>query len=266
MKIIVTGGAGSIGSELCRQLSKENTVIALDQDESGLFDLAQEVNIIPEICNIRDYQKLDFIIDKYRPDVIFHAAAYKHLSRYEREHFGEIVDTNIGGTKNLLMLCQKYAIKKFIFISTDKAVNPTSLMGSTKLVGEIMTKRNGYTVVRFGNVIGSRGSVIHIWGKQAEKKEPLSITEFEMKRFFMSIPDAVKLVIRASEIPNGGQTIILDMGEQRFIKDVAKELFPNSKLRRIGAKDGEKLEEELMTTEEKQRAIKQEEFFIIKNG
>jgi FlaA1/EpsC-like NDP-sugar epimerase len=266
MNILVTGGAGSIGSELCRQLVKDNTVIGLDQDESSLFDLVQDVNIIPEICNIRDYQKLDFIIDKYRPDIIYHCAAYKHLSRYEREHFGEIVDTNIGGTKNLLMLCQKYAIKKFIFISTDKAVNPTSLMGSTKLVGEIMTRRNGYTVVRFGNVMGSRGSVIPIWKKQADKGEPLSITEFEMKRFFMSIPDAVKLVIKASELPNGGKTIILNMGEQRFIKDIAKELFPNSKLRRIGAKDGEKLEEVLMTEDEEKRAVKQGDFFIIQNG
>ena len=266
MKILITGAAGSIGSELCRQLIDKYQVIGCDQDESGLFDLVQDVNIIPEICNIRDYQKLDFIIDKYKPDIIFHAAAYKHLSRYEREHFGEIVDTNITGTKNLIQLCQKYAIKKFIFISTDKAVNPTSLMGSTKLVGEIMTRRNGYTVVRFGNVKESRGSVIPIWRKQVLKGEKITITDSKMKRYFMDIKDAVRLIIKASELPNGGQTIILDMGEQRYITDVAKELFGDYPQRRIGAKDGEKLEEQLLTEDEKLRAIKQDGFFIIKNG
>jgi len=266
MKILVTGAAGSIGSELTRQLSKKNKVIAIDQDESGLFDLE---GVIPEICNIRDYQKLDFIIRKYKPDVIFHAAAYKHLSRYEREHFGEIIDTNVVGTKNLIMLCQKYNIKKFIFISTDKAVNPTSLMGATKLVGEIIVRRSGYTVVRFGNVKESRGSVIPIWRKQVDKGKPLTITEFGMKRYFMSIKDACGLVIEASKIGGGGQTVILDMGKQRYIKDVAKELFGDYPIRRIGAKDGEKLEEVLMTKDEKERMeivkIKGNKFFVIKN-
>jgi len=261
--ILVTGAAGSIGSELCRQLSKKNRVVALDQDESGLFDLTHGTEIIPELANIRNFQKMTQIFEKYQPSMVYHAAAYKHLSDYEREHFSEIVETNIIGIENLVILSNKHGIK-LIFISTDKAVNPTSLMGATKLVGEIIVKRNCHIVVRFGNVIGSRGSVVPIWENQVASGEPLTITDREMKRYFMTIEDACELVIKAGQIGKSGETIILDMGEQKLITDLAEEVFPGYPTVFIGAKQGEKLKEELMTEEEKLRAIKRGKFWIIK--
>jgi FlaA1/EpsC-like NDP-sugar epimerase len=250
---IVFGAAGSIGSELCRQLKK---VVGVDSDESGLFDL----DVIPEIANIRNRERLEEIFIKYKPKVVFHAAAYKHLSNYEKEHLEEVVLTNVIGTLNIIKLCLKYKAK-LVFISTDKAVNPTSLMGTTKLLGEIMVKRCGGVVVRFGNVVGSRGSVILKWQKQFSLNQPLTITDLRMKRYFMTIPDAVKLVIKASKKKSG--TYILDMGEQRYIKDVANELFPGYPQKIIGIKEGEKLEEELFTLEEKKRAIKKGKLYIL---
>jgi len=254
--IFVIGAAGSIGSELCRQLKN---VVAVDQDESGLFDLS---GVIPEIANIRNKERLEELFEKYRPNVVYHAAAYKHLSNYEREHMEEVVLTNVIGTLNIIKLCEKHRAK-LVFISTDKAVNPTSLMGTTKLLGEIMVKRANGVVVRFGNVIGSRGSVIPIWEKQVVKNEPITITDPDMKRYFMSIPDAVKLVIKASKA-KGGQVMIMDMGEQEYITKVAERLFGSDYPVKItGAKEGEKLEEELMTPDEQKRAIKKGNFYVI---
>jgi FlaA1/EpsC-like NDP-sugar epimerase len=252
----VIGAAGSIGSELCRQLKD---VVAIDQDESGIFDLE---GVIPEIANIRNRERLAELFEKYRPKIVYHAAAYKHLSNFEREHMEEIVLTNVIGTLNIIKLCEKYK-SKLVFISTDKAVNPTSLMGTTKLLGEIMVKRAGGVVVRFGNVLGSRGSVLPIWERQVKNNKPITITDPEMKRYFMTIPDAVKLVIEAGKKGKPGQTLILDMGEQRYITAVAEELFGNYPVKITGAKEGEKLEEELMTEEEKSRAKKNGQFYIL---
>ena len=165
----VIGAAGSIGSELCRQLKK---VVAIDQDESGIFDLE---GVVPEIANIRHKERLEELFDKHRPSIVYHAAAYKHLSRYEKEHSEELIMTNVIGTMNIVKLCNKYKAK-LVFISTDKAVNPTSLMGTTKLLGEIIVKRAGGIVVRFGNVMGSRGSVLPIWEKQVKAGAPITIT------------------------------------------------------------------------------------------
>lgn len=251
----VIGAAGSIGSELCRQL---NNVVAIDQDESGIFDLE---NVIPEIGNIRSKERLSELFEKYKPKVVFHAAAYKHLSNYEREHMEEVVMTNVIGTLNIIKLCEKHKAK-LVFISTDKAVNPTSLMGSTKLLGEIMVKRAGGVIVRFGNVMGSRGSVIPIWQKQFASRKPLTVTDPRMKRYWMTIPQACELVIKASKFKKG--TFILDMGEQRKVVDVANELFPGYPIRFIGTKEGEKLEEELMTPSEKINSIKKGKFYEIR--
>jgi FlaA1/EpsC-like NDP-sugar epimerase len=253
---LVIGAAGSIGSELCKQLKN---VVAFDQDESGLFDLE---GVIPEIGNIRNKERLEEIFIKYRPKIVYHAAAYKHLSNYEREHMEEVVLTNVIGTLNVIKLCEKYKAK-LVFISTDKAVNPTSLMGTTKLLGEVMVKRAGGVVVRFGNVIGSRGSVIPKWHKQVERREFLTITDPEMKRYFMTIQDAVKLVIKAGKKGKSGQTMILDMGEQKYITDIVAELFGDYPIKIIGIKEGEKLEEELMTKEEQKRAKKVGSFYIL---
>lgn len=249
----VIGGAGSIGSELCRQLKK---VVCIDQDESGIFALE---GVVPEIANIRNRERLAELFDKYRPKVVYHAAAYKHLSNYEREHMEEVVLTNVIGTLNIIKLCEKYE-SKLVFISTDKAVNPTSLMGTTKLLGEIMVKRAGGVVVRFGNVLGSRGSVIPIWQKQFNERKPLTITDPKMKRYWMTIPQACELVIQATKMKG---TIILDMGEQELVTKVANDLFPGYPQKIIGIKEGEKLEEELMTLEEQKRAIKKGKFFVI---
>jgi len=259
-KVFVIGAAGSIGSELCRQLKRKYIVTGCDQDESGLFDLE---GIIPEICNIRDKERLSDLFSRYKPKIVYHAAAYKHLSKYEKEHLSEVIKTNIIGTLNIIELCQKYK-SKLIFISTDKAVNPTSLMGTTKLLGEIMVKRSGGIVVRFGNVIGSRGSVIPIWERQIAEGKPITITNPNMKRYFMTIQEACGLVIEASRIGKGGEVIILDMGEQKYIVDMAKELFGDYKFKIIGEKEGEKMEEELMTESEKKRVIKKGKLFIIK--
>ncbi len=252
--IFCIGGSGSIGSELCRQLKN---VVGIDQDESGLFDL----DVIPEIANIRDRERLEELFLKYKPDTVYHAAAYKHLSEYESEHLEEVIRTNIIGTLNIIKLCQKYKAK-LIFISTDKAVNPTSLMGTTKLLGEMMVKRSGGIVVRFGNVLRSRGSVLLIWEKQKREGKPLTVTDPRMRRYFMSISEACRLVIKASNA-KPGQIVILDMGEQKNILDVAKAVYPNYPIKIIGAKEGEKLEEELMTDEEKKRVIKKGGFYYL---
>ena len=252
----VLGAAGSIGSELCRQLKN---VVAVDTDESGVFDLE---GVTPEIANIRNRERMAELFEKYKPKIVYHAAAYKHLSNYEREHMEEIVLTNVIGTLNIIKLCEKYKTK-LVFVSTDKAVNPTSLMGTTKLLGEIMVKRAGGVIVRFGNVIGSRGSVIPIWEKQAKEGKPITITDARMKRYFMTIPQACELIIVAGKIGKSKQTLILDMCKQELVSNVAYRLFPNCEFKYIGAKEGEKLEEELMTPEEEKRAIKKGKFYVI---
>lgn len=264
MKIFVIGGAGSIGSELCNQLSKKNKVIAIDQDETGLYNLS---NVIPEIANIRDYERMKELFEEYRPQKVFHAAAYKHLSRYERENFSEVIMTNVIGTMNILRLVKEFKVKKFIFISTDKAVEPVSLMGATKLLGEIMTKRCGYIAVRFGNVMGSRGSVMEIWQKQIEKGEPITITDTRMERYFMSIPEACERVIEASEMGIDKAIFVPHMGSPIKIVDLVERLRDYSKkdlkIKIIGKKENERLTEKLLTDEEKQVAIKKNNFWII---
>ena len=264
----MTGGAGSIGSELTRQLAKKNKVICLDQDETGVFDLKNELGIIPEIADIRNTRRLLDIFEKHRPQIVFHVAAYKHLSEFEGDHFEEIVDTNVIGTQNVIRAAKKIGVKKLVFISTDKAVNPTSLMGTTKLLGEIITKRSGYVVVRFGNVLGSRGSVIPIWLKQIQRGEPITVTDPRMERYFMTIEEACLLVIEAAKIGKSGETLILNMGKPIKIMDLARKILRDTKsnvsIKITGAKQGEKTTEELMTSEEKQRAVKKGKFYIIK--
>ena len=259
----VIGAAGSIGSELCRQLKNglqsEFKIVGIDQDESGLFDLE---GVIPEIANIRNRERMEELFQKYKPGIVYHVAAYKHLSNYEKDHMEEVVMTNVIGTLNIIKLCLKYEAK-MIFISTDKAVNPSSLMGATKLLGEIMVKRAGGVVVRFGNVIGSRGSVAKIWEKQYNEGKPLTITDKRMKRYFMTIKDACQLVIEAGKIGKPGNIIILDMGQQLSVLDMAYVWFKNPKIKFIGIKESEKLEEELMTEDEKEKAIKKGRFYII---
>ena len=268
--ILITGGAGSIGSELVRQLSINNSVWAIDNNESALFDLVEELKlegreITPILGDIRDKDVLD---DPRRacPSYIFHAAALKHVSPAETNPI-EYIKTNVLGSYNVFTFAKKIGAR-VINISTDKVVNRTSMMGATKKVAELMAKNLGFINVRFGNVLGSRGSVIPIWQKQINQGKELTITDVKMERFMMSIEEAVSLVIKAAEIGEPGNLLILDMGEPVNILDFAKEIIAKSgreiPIKVIGSRPGEVLTETLMTGEEKERAIKQGNFWIIR--
>ena len=273
-RILVTGGAGSIGSELVRQLCKNNKVYVLDNNESGLFDIIEEAKeigwIYGRIGDIRDEKVIEDVFSDFKPQYIFHAAALKHVPLAEVTP-REYVDTNIIGTLNLIKYAKKYeCTEKFVFVSTDKAVQSSSIMGATKRVSEIITRNQGrgFVVVRFGNVLGSRGSVIPIWQKAIEKGNPIKVTDKEMTRYMMTIKEAVSLVIKAAEIGRGGEIICLDMGKKINILNLAERLVKEAQvdvpIQIIGIRPGEQLTEELMFEEEKARAIKKDNFYIIK--
>lgn len=269
--VLVTGGGGSIGSELCRQLAKFNPslLIIVDIYENNVYDLQMELNYkFPDlnkkiiIASIRDEYKMDIIFSKLRPDVVFHAAAHKHVPLME-DNPEEAIKNNIVGTYNILRLCDKYSVKKFVQISTDKAVNPTNVMGATKRFCEIMVQafdrisKTEYVAVRFGNVLGSNGSVIPLFKEQIKRGGPVTVTHPEINRFFMTIPEASQLVIQAGGMAKGGEIFVLDMGEPVKIADLAKDLIklsgfePNKdiKIEYTGLRPGEKLYEELLTSE-----------------
>jgi FlaA1/EpsC-like NDP-sugar epimerase len=274
-RILVTGAGGSIGSELGRQIAQFDSelLLLLDFDETALFHICQEIKkghpdlpIQPILGDIVDRDKMKSIFNQYVPQLVFHAAAYKHVPLME-DFPEEAVRVNILGTKILGELSQQNGAEKFIFISTDKAVNPTSVMGVTKRVAEMVVAQfNGvepktttqFVVVRFGNVLGSRGSVIPIFQEQIKRGGPVTITHPEMRRFFMTVPEAVLLVLQAGTMGNGGDVFVLDMGEQVKIYDVACELIRLSGLEPekdipivfTGIRPGEKLFEELLTSEE----------------
>ncbi len=256
-RILITGAAGSIGSELSRQIyqMKPKKLLLLDNDETRLFDLWDELpKAIPLLSDIRSYQDIRTIFREYKPEIIFHTAAYKHVKMGELFPF-VMESNNVFGTFNLL----SNKFEKFIFISTDKAVNPDSVMGKTKLECERMClERENCIIVRFGNVLGSRGSVIPIWQKQLDEGKDLTITDKRMKRYFMTIPEAVELILEAAKIGEGGEKFILDMGEQVSILSMAQKIAKEAscKIKMIGASKGEKFKEVLMTNEEKKKAKK----------
>ena len=268
-RVLVTGAAGSIGSELCRIIMKHEpyNLVALDQNESDLFELAEEIKVEPVIADIKSNEDLEGIFWAYKPEFVIHAAAYKHVPLME-DHIDQAVKTNILGTMNVIKHSKLHDVDKMIFISTDKAVYPDCVMGLTKKLGEIACLKAGYSVVRFGNVLASRGSVIPIWLKQIEEGKPITITHPEMKRYFMTIERACKLVLEAVKQSQGGEIFILDMGDQLKINEIAdmiikktgKQISKNF----IGIRDGEKFEEVLMTEEEKSRAKKVGDLWVIK--
>lgn len=268
-RILITGGAGSIGSELARQLCKTNKVYILDINETGVMDLIGELPVNGRVGDIRDAETVRDVFSDIKPQIVFHAAAYKHVTPMELTP-SEAVKTNVLGTLNILHYAKVYPIEKFVFISTDKAVHSTSIMGATKRLGEIMVKNQGkgFVVVRFGNVLGSRGSVIPIWQRQIDQGKAVTVTDPMMERYFMTIEEACELVVRASEIGKGGEIIILDMGRQVKILDIAKSIIANSRkdirIDIIGARPGEQMEEKLMFEEEKKVAVKIDKFYIIK--
>lgn len=267
--ILVTGAAGSIGSELCRQILEQHPskVIALDLAETPLHALLLELDgrvkgsdIIPELADVTDQARVSGVFEKYHPDVVFHAAALKHVPLME-VHPREAVRVNVHGTRIVAEASRKNGVGSFILISTDKAVNPTSVMGATKRVAELLIRQfseegthgTRYMAVRFGNVLGSNGSVLPIFKAQLEKRGPLTVTHPEMQRYFMTIPEAVQLVLQASVLGNGGEIFVLDMGHPIYIKDLAEDLIRLSgmipgvdvKIVFTGIRPGEKLFEEL---------------------
>lgn len=269
--IMVTGGAGSIGSELVRQICKYNyrTLIIIDQAESALYDLQQELkqagffNFIPIVSDIRDKNKMRILFEEHQPDRIFHAAAYKHVPLMECNPY-EAVKINVAGTKTLVDLAMEYEVEKFVFVSTDKAVNPTNVMGATKRIAEMYISsrqqdgKTKFVTTRFGNVLGSNGSVIPLFRKQIEKGGPLTVTHKDITRYFMTIPEASQLVLEAGAMGKGGEIFIFDMGESVKILDLAKNMIRLSGLhypddidiKITGLRPGEKLYEELLANGE----------------
>ena len=270
--VMVTGGGGSIGSELCRQLAanEPKQLVIVDIYENSTYELEMElyryysnVNIVTLIASVRDYNRLETIFIKYRPDVIYHAAAHKHVPLMETSP-NEAIKNNCLGTLNLAKLSDKYDVKRFVMISTDKAVRPTNVMGATKRICEMIVQtynrrsNTEFVAVRFGNVLGSNGSVIPLFLKQIEAGGPVTLTHREITRFFMTIPEAVSLVLAAGLMAKGGEIFILDMGEPVKIYDLACNLIRmkgyeperDIKIDVVGLRPGEKLYEELLMDEE----------------
>lgn len=286
--ILVTGAGGSIGSELCRQLLhfSPKRLVILDNNENNLFEIEIElkaykssVHIWTELVDVRDHDRLEAVFSQQRPDVVFHAAAYKHVPMMQR-HPDLALNNNVVGTRNAVILSDHYGVKSFIFISTDKAVNPTSVMGASKRIAEMVVNdmsrksRTVFASVRFGNVLGSRGSVIPTFMKQIDKGGPVTVTHPDMKRYFMTIPEAVQLVIEAGALAQGGETFVLDMGEMIKIDDLARELIrlsgyePDKDIPIIytGMRPGEKLYEEIFTNREEMASTRHERIYISPKG
>ena len=270
--IMVTGGGGSIGSELCRQLvsHKPKQLIIFDIYENNAYDIQQELkinypdaNVVTLIGSIRNVSRLESIFAQYKPDIVYHAAAHKHVPLMEVSP-DEAVKNNVVGTWNVAKMADKYGAKKFVMISTDKAVNPTNVMGATKRICEMIVQtyneisKTDFVAVRFGNVLGSNGSVIPLFKKQIEAGGPVTVTDPNIIRYFMTIPEAVSLVLQAGAYAKGGEIFILDMGEPVKIDDLAKNLIRLSgytlgvdmEIKYTGLRPGEKLYEELLMKEE----------------
>lgn len=270
--IMVTGGGGSIGSELCRQLvsHKPKQLIIFDIYENNAYDIQQELkinypdaNVVTLIGSIRNVSRLESVFAQYKPDIVYHAAAHTHVPLMEVSP-DEAVKNNVVGTWNVARMADKYGVKKFVMISTDKAVNPTNVMGATKRICEMIVQtyneisKTDFVAVRFGNVLGSNGSVIPLFKRQIEAGGPVTVTDPNIIRYFMTIPEAVSLVLQAGAYAKGGEIFILDMGEPVKIDDLAKNLIRlsgytlgvNMEIKYTGLRPGEKLYEELLMKEE----------------
>ncbi len=269
--VIVTGAGGSIGSELCRQIAANGVrqLVMIDIYENGMYEVQQELtqkyanlDIVAIIASVRNEKRIDSIFKKYKPEIVYHAAAHKHVPLMETSP-NEAVKNNVFGTYKTALAAHKYAAEKFILISTDKAVNPTNIMGATKRICEMIVQmfdeksNTEYTAVRFGNVLGSNGSVIPIFKKQIEAGGPVTVTHPDVIRYFMTIPEAVSLVLETGAKAKGGEIFVLDMGEPIKILDLAKNMIKLSgfslddiEIIYTGLRPGEKLYEELLMDEE----------------
>ena len=285
--VLVTGGGGSIGSELCRQIASFNPkhLIIVDNYENNAYAIQQELirkyegklNLSTIIASIREYKRMDEIFNEYKPEVVFHAAAHKHVPLMEKSP-SEAIKNNIFGTLNVATLADKYRVKRMVLISTDKAVNPTNIMGATKRAAEMIIQTinekssTEFVAVRFGNVLGSNGSVIPLFKKQIAEGGPVTITHPDIIRYFMTIPEAVQLVLQAGAMAKGGEIFILDMGEPVKIVDLANNLIKLSgfepgidiKIEYTGLRPGEKLYEELLMAEEGITKTENSKIFIGK--
>lgn len=284
--VMVTGGGGSIGSELCRQIMKYNPekLVILDIYENNAYDLQMELNsqygaekIDVIIASVRDKERLLKVFSKYKPYIVFHAAAHKHVPLMEANP-SEAIKNNVFGTLNAVQCAGECGVKRFVLISTDKAVNPTNIMGATKRVCEMIVQcaqansNTEFVAVRFGNVLGSNGSVIPLFKKQIEAGGPVTVTHKDITRFFMTIPEATQLVLQAASYAKGGEIFVLDMGEPVRIYDLAKNLIrlsgykPHEDIRIefCGLRPGEKLYEELLMNEEGLKNTEHDKIFIGK--
>lgn len=282
--VMITGGGGSIGSELARQVARyrPKLIVLIDVYENNLYDIQNEllrkhskIKIITLIASVRDKRSIRKLIDKYRPEIIFHAAAHKHVPLMESNP-SEAVKNNIFGTLNLVQAADAFRVKKFVLISTDKAVNPTNVMGATKRVAEkIIMSYNGlseteFVAVRFGNVLGSNGSVIPLFKKQISEGGPVTVTDERVIRYFMTIPEACQLVLQAGSMATGGEIFVLDMGEPVKIIDLAKDLiklsgfepYTDIPIKIVGLRPGEKLFEELLVKSPKLTSTRNSKIFI----
>jgi FlaA1/EpsC-like NDP-sugar epimerase len=290
-RVLVTGAGGSIGRELCRQLSilKPASIILLDKDENSVFEAERELRatlqnngnrsteVVPVICDLRIMQRLRRVFARHLPQVVFHAAAHKHVPLMEH-NAAEAVLNNIVGAQRLLDVCAEFNVQRCVLVSTDKAVNPTNIMGATKRVAELLFQKqalwlNGgrcYSGVRFGNVLGSRGSVVPIFREQIKNGGPITVTHPEVERYFMTIPEAAQLIIQAGALGRQGEIFVLDMGEPVKMLDLAKDMIRLSGLTLgedidiefTGLRPGEKLKEELLIAEEGTQTTMHEKIFV----
>ncbi|WP_191555844.1 polysaccharide biosynthesis protein [Metabacillus idriensis] len=284
--ILITGAGGSIGSELCRQIARlsPKKMLLVGAGENSIFTITAElkkkypsIQFYSIIANIQDQRRIETIFAAYKPNIVFHAAAYKHVPLMENNVL-EAVKNNVFGTRNVAESAHRHKVERFVLISTDKAVNPSSIMGTTKKVAEILIQQMNeisdtkFTAVRFGNVLGSRGSVIPVFKKQIAEGGPVTVTHPEMVRYFMTIPEAVQLVIQGAAMANGGEIFVLDMGRPVNITKLANDLIrlsgfePGKDIKIIytGARPGEKLSEELFTSEENRSTTKHNLIYIAK--
>ena len=284
--VMVTGGGGSIGSELCRQIAGHNPkqLIIVDIYENNAYEIQQELirkypelNLKVLIASVRNTNRMDKIFETYRPEIVYHAAAHKHVPLME-ESPNEAIKNNVFGTYKTAKAADKYGVKKFVLISTDKAVNPTNIMGASKRICEMIIQmmneksNTNFVAVRFGNVLGSNGSVIPLFKKQIAERGPVTVTHPDIIRYFMTIPEAVSLVLQAGAYAKGGEIFVLDMGEPMKIVDLAKNLIKLSgykvgediEIKFTGLRPGEKMYEELLMSEEGLKQTANKMIFIGK--